>query len=655
MCSTVRDGCHGVVGESNYFGPMKRGAILIPLAVVSTMVIGACASGDSPTVGSSDRQVERPTETVPTSTTAGTSPSTDAPTTTEAEPTGPTPWSEAVDSFDPEGTPDVDAALTMFTMVFGAVEGFPEPPAESGASGDVSVAFRAVAGVWDQLTPRQRDAVIALTSGDDANSITTELGFRKSVPAVKPDQALVDSINAAVVGIRAKFTAHIGKLEGPITVKVKDRDDAAKDLGMAVPTITADGSLSGCTLLIFPNALATNAERLVNTIAHEVFHCFQFGAYGTVSRWGGAPGWVVEGGAEWAAAMVTAPDDTTPSRWTKYFGTPLVPLQYRKYDAIAIWSHLAESGTDPWSVFRAVWAVSGTAAAFTAAGANTPAFLDSWASSTFRDPSRGAGWDTNGPGITADSVVPKKLEVPDEGAVTANVSPLAITTYGVISSAEVIVFTSATGHARLSDGLIDTTELSGQRFCNRVGGCSCPNVPDDIPLPPLAADPVLALSGGPEGSSVAITGMRLDKHCEEKEQRPVQVTLDRPASEGVLAGQVVELTSCNGAYGDWSGVFRLGGLSLDGFTVAFQDIPISFTVGGTGVVTVPAAASGTVQTPVFPLEVAYDLQITVDGTTMTIAGTGTGSNDMFSIEQAFPGGLADLPIVPAPEGVCPEE
>jgi hypothetical protein len=631
---------------------MRHGTTLVSLALVSTMIVGACSSNDQAAVTSGGSQAAPATDVVA----ATDDPTTNgAPVTTEGAPTRPTPWSEAVDAFDAEGTPDVVAALTLFTMAFGPIDGFPVPPADSGASGDVTVAFRAVAGVWDQITPAQRDVVMNVLTGVDDNSTETVLALRAPARRAKPDQALVDAINVAAVDIRATIAGRIGDFKGTLKVIVTAKDDAKKDLGTATPTINADGSFSGgCTLRIFPNALSTGAERLLNTIAHEVFHCFQFAGFGSLDRWAGAPGWVVEGGAEWVGAIVTSPDDTTPGRWKKYFGSPKVSLRLRDYDAIAFWSHLAETGTDPWSVFRAVWATSGTAAAFAASGANTPAFLDSWASGATRDPARGAGWDTDGPGITDDSVPVSGLTVPDNGAVPASVGPYAISDFVIASSADVFVFTTVTGHARLSDARIDTTELAGARFCNRPGGCACPNVTDDIPPSPIADGPVLALSGGPEGTSVAITGMPLEEHCEEKEKRPVQVTQDRPASEGVLAGQILELTSCNGAHGDWSGVLRLGGLSLDGFEVALQEIPLAFTVGGAGTVTVPAAAAGTIDTPVFDLEVAYDLSITVDGSTMTIVGNGSGTNDMFTIEQAFPAGLTGMPIVPAPPGVCPE-
>jgi len=68
---------------------------------------------------------------------------------------------------------------------------------------------------------------------------------------------------------------------------------------------------------------------------------------------------------------------------------------------------------------------------------------------------------------------------------------------------------------------------------------------------------------------------------------------------------------------------------------------------------VPVAVAGVVPTPVFDVAVSYDLQVTIDGATMTIAGTGSAATDLFAIEDALPG-LAPLPIEPAPPGVCPD-
>ncbi len=607
------------------------------LLLAGVLVAGCTAGGDDDTGGSASIDVSA----------------------AAAEAAKPTPWTDAIDAFDPEGPPNVDAALSLFAMAFGPIEGAPEPSADSGAGGDVTVAYRAVLGVWDQLTPDQRAAVDAALVVPEESSQTRQAGFlpMPRAAAAKPDPALVDAVTTAAADLRADIAGRIGDFKGSLTVVVGTKNDAASDLAFTYPKLRADGSFTGdCTVTLLPIAETKGAETVLNTLAHEVFHCFQLAAYGNVSRYAGAPKWVVEGGAEWVAATITTPDSTTSGRWSAWLQVPELPLQQKAYSAIGFWSHLDEAGTEPWSVFRQVWAVGGTPAAFAAAGATAPGFLETWASGFSRDPARGPAWDTDGPGITNDAATPAKLVVPADGTGTAAAVSYANGLHVVDSAADVLVF-AATGTVRLSVGAIDTTQIDGSRFCLRAGGCTCPDVPDDIPPPPLTEPPLVAITGGPTGSSVTITGLRLDLHCKEKEKEkqagPVQVVADRPASEGVLAGRVLELTSCNGAYGDWAGVIRLGGLSLDGFEVPFQELPLEFTVGGSGTQTVPAAVSGVIATPVFDLAVSYDMSVTVDGSTMSITGTGTGDTGIVSVAPPLPPQLVGMPITPAPAGACP--
>lgn len=619
----------------------------------STASVAATTAVTETTAGTTGRGAT--TSEPATTAAASTTTTTTAAVTTTTLTAGPTPWTDAIDAFDVEGSTDVGAALGLFTLAFGSVPGLPEPATAGRATGDVTLAVRAVLKVWDQLTDAQR-AAVTTTLTPPAESSTRVAGFRQPLqlqrPAVPPDPALVAAVVSTARQLRTQLAAKVGDFAGKLTVVVAVKDNSKGDLGVTTPTVLSSGSFNGdCTVTIFPKAGSNGAERLLNTIAHEVFHCFQLAAIGSGAAWGGAPSWVIEGGAEWAAATITVADDTTSGRWTQYLTRPQVPLQLRKYDGLGFWAHLAESGTDPWSVFRATWAAAGTPAAFAAAGANTPAFLDSWASGFTRDPGLGPAWDTTGPFITNDTGPPKPLAVPTEGQASAAAVPYANGSYVLDTAAEVLTF-AATGNARLADGTIDTTDLAGATFCRRTDGCRCPGVPDDIPPAPLADLPTLAVTGGPAGSSVIITGATLQKHCELLEKRPVQVVLDRPASPALIAGRVLELTSCNGAYGDWNGVLRLGGISTGGFEVPFQDLPMSFTVGGSGTQSVPVALAGNITTPVFNLAVSYDLTVTVDGSTMTITGTGSGDTGLVSV-SALPTGLADLPIQDAPPGACP--
>ncbi len=565
-----------------------------------------------------------------------------------------TPWSQAVDAFDPEGEPDVDAALALFTLAFGPVDGLPAPPSEdSGASGDITLAHRAVLGVWDQLTEAQRDAIdAALVPAAETSDSRVIAALPVAGAAAAERRQLADALSVVAADLRAEIATRIGDFTGTLTLVIGTAG-ASNDLAYTTPALRPDGTFTGdCTVTVLPASTTKGPELLLNTLAHEVFHCFQLAAYGAVTPWNSAPKWVVEGAAEWVAATITTPDSSTTKKWFGYLTRPETPLQTRAYTALGFWAHLTESGTDPWGVFRSVWAARGTPASFEAAGADTPAFLDTWASGFSRDEARGQGWDTTGPGITDDSATPAALPVAVGSAGSAaQAVAFANGLHVVVSTADVLVMSSR-GTVRLSAGAIDTVDIDGSRFCQRTGGCSCPDLPDDVP-PPLTEPPLIAITGGPTGSSVSIIGLTLDLHCEEKKQAAVQVVVDRPATEGVLAGRILELTSCNGAYGDWSGVLRPGGLSLDGFEVPFTDLPMAFTVGGSGTQTVDTTVEGVVPTPVFDLQVAYDLDITVDGTTMSITGTGNGGTGIVDIEQSLGSQLSGIPIEPAPEGACP--
>src|SRR5207248_1962729 len=123
----------------------------------------------------------------------------------------------------------------------------------------------------------------------------------------------------------------------------------------------------------------------MNALAHETFHCFQ-GAIEGLDRFYAPPygGWVTEGQAEWAAEQVSSRHDEA-KWWKEYLLKPQVGLFDHEagtgYFAIGFFSHLQESGIDPWTVMIPMLGAGSNAAAFDAAlGGSGDAFLDSWAS-----------------------------------------------------------------------------------------------------------------------------------------------------------------------------------------------------------------------------------------------------------------------------------
>jgi hypothetical protein len=137
--------------------------------------------------------------------------------------------------------------------------------------------------------------------------------------------------------------------------------------------------------------------------------------------------------------------------------------------------------------------------------------------------------------------------------------------------------------------------------------------------------------------------------------RQVWVHADRPAiGASVQAGRVIELYSCGGPYGPWSGVLRAGGMA----TVPFKELPIWFSLRGTtGVQRAHVTVSGVLDTilPEIAYPVTFEIDIAVDGRDMTLtiagsAGEQVQGQQLFEVQGS--GGRSVLPIEPAAAGSC---
>lgn len=616
------------------------------------MLVASCSSSDSGTsAGSASQITNPPTETAVRTTDA---PTTDAPPTTEAPTTTPTvptidettsAYAMELANVDADGTRTLDSILALFAIAVAPLPGIDVTLDRTGVSSG-TLALRDVVAHYDELTPEQQAAVDAVQQpAADAEIATVPQGF---VP--RPRSPLKDAVEAAVTSTRAKIAAKLGEIPGDITVAISA---SKKVFGLASPMFT-NGAYSGCRVTISAENPDNNALIILNTIGHEVFHCFEAAGAKTVPVWNAMGGWLVEGAAEWAGADLSLADGTEAGWWKKYLTNPSTSLFGRTYDAIGFFSHLAETGTDPWSVFAAMFAAGGNAAAFDASGANGDAFMTSWSSGLFRDPALGADWDTDGPGITGDAAVPTSLEVAN-GQTAAVLAPTyANADYATSVTADVLIV-QASGYVRLSDGTTDIPRVTASTFCTKAGGCG--TCPDGTPLPgdpqPLANDPVVAVSSNALQSSGNLIGLTVEDYC--KDQTAVWVHLERPASPGVLAGTVVELYGCQGPFGTWTGVLRSGGLDDGaGFTVPFSDIPATFAFVGHGAQSVHSQANGNVPTPVgnYTLQLNMDIAIDTPGTTLSITGSGTAGNDVIDVTALFPPEGTGLAIEPAPDGAC---
>jgi hypothetical protein len=572
------------------------------------------------------------------------------------------PWEAELDDVAADGTRSLDSALQLFAMAYGPIPGVDAPP-DAGEVHEGTLARRAVLARYDQLTAEQQAAVdewlapdpdapfVLIGPEDDRGSTSNALALHDGAGvliAADEEENLTpaqQAIQDATTDYRFAIEAKIGAIPGPIKLSFPDivNPEALAD----ADGIWVNNVYTGCEIRWFKNGLADAALNILLTAAHEVFHCFQAAAIQPRLTYLLAPDWYQEGGAEWVSYVIAgAPQDT--GFWTRYVDNPHKPLFARTYDAVGFWADLDATGIDPWPRWKAIWAAYDNEPAWVATGGEADRFLDSWASGWFRDPARGADWEMTGPGIPPGRNVLESVSVSNGASATVQADPYTNAEYNANSAADVFVITG-TGHIRISDRNIDEPQPMGQHFCTKPGGCTCPDgKPPPFPVTNLAQFFVVAVTGGSSGANANITGISLEDACkEEEEPKAVMVKKDRPGSEGVLPGTVVDLLSCDGPYGTWTGVFRTGGLSNEGFEVPWTELPVQFTMPAEGgIQTAVTNTSAIVPTPIgdFPLD--YVVTVTVNGGQMTIV--------LEPGVEAMDNQLVDMPIQPAPEGACPE-
>ncbi len=548
----------------------------------------------------------------------------------------------------------LESALQLFVMAYGPIPGVEGVP-DTSERVEGTLARRAILAHYDELTAEQQAAVDEWFAPDpDAPfveigpaavasvgnvGLNTVLAPRGALTPLQ--QAIVDATD----DYRTAIAAKIGDIPGPITLTfpTKQRPDALAD----ADGVWTGGAYAGCNIRWFTGGLTDAALNILLTAAHETFHCFQAGNFNSRDRYINGPDWWQEGGAEWVSYDVAgAPQDG--GFWDDYVDHPETPLFQRTYDGVGFWADLAATGIDPWPKWKAIWDGYVNEAAWVASGAEDDTFLDSWGSGWFREPDRGAAWDLIGPGVPPGDATPDPLTIANGVPASVSSGGYATSQYHATSSADIVIVTGS-GHIRISDRSVDEPLAIGQRFCTKPGGCVCPDgKPLPFPLTQLATFFAVAVSGSSSSSSGTLAGVSLADFCKEDEEpREVMVTVDRPAMQGVLPGRIVDLVSCDGPYGTWTGVFRTGGLSNQGFEVPWTDIPVQFTMPAEGgVQTTSTATSAIVPTPIGPFPVDYDVTITVTGGTMTIV--------LVPGAEFMGNALVDIPIQPAPEGACPE-
>lgn len=608
------------------------------------------------------------------------------------------PFQKELENVDANGDRTVESALRLFAIAFGPLPGVDAPTDNTGARSG-TLALDEVRRHDAELTPEQRSAIDAYLAPDaDSVQITIpEVGSADvpnsgAIALVGPMSVAADAATTAAVKqvgnqMRAAIVANLGfNVTGPLDLLLKRRNKDG-DFGVEQPFFSPSGTYSGCKIVVFEKATGGLYETLANTLAHEIFHCFEDFMGKSLANALASKKWLSEGAAEWVAVVIAGPDSTTPVRYATYLVTPGKSLFLRQNDAIGFYGHLAEVGFDPWTHFPQMFANTENSAAFAAAGATEERFLITWASSYFRSQVLGRDWHMEGPGVppllentdlTSLSVVNG-----DSKSFSANDHSNSVYTLGV--HADIVTF-QTTGTARLHDGSTDVVDLAAATFCATSDGCICPDG-ELLNFAKLGPQSSLAVTGGVTATSGRVSGMSLQDFCDNR-HKAVAVHFDRPGyryndCEAAAAagnpcspadfdisttttghpGPTLDLISCDGPFGTWRGTMTEGGLTQVSdssgatvFEIAFSDFPIEFTVGNggstrtasgstNGFLNITVASPGA---PTGPAAATYTFTVTVSATSMTLIAT-----DGFSFSNPLSDQFPNMAVVPAPAGSCP--
>lgn len=425
-----------------------------------------------------------------------------------------TAWSRALAAIGDDGRFSLDAALTLFATAYGPLPGVDVAQDLAGVA-DRSIAIRAVMAHRDALTDEQRAAVdraLAVPAGADTVTIPpvgTVTGH-VALAALSKDQQ--EFLRGSAKAWREQMAGLLGRdFLGDIQLTFIDQphaEGADADAWSDWP----GGVFGNCRIRLYANFNAALPQARDQILAHEVFHCFQLDAYRTIEAYSTAPAWVIEGQAEWvAASIIDWPNDW----WIEYLQKPRKLLTTRAYDAIGFYAHLAETGTNPWSVFVDMWqAGSSNIDIYTASQATTDAFLDSAASAVVLLPNLSAAWTTGGAGMVSSTWGYRSPDIMlANGGRLDFVTPMFANDIKTLNIGADTVHITVKGHARLADGVIDTTVLEDAWYC--VEGHTCESAcPSDGPAVvfrgTVNARFLLAMAGGLDGTTASIEGVKFE-------------------------------------------------------------------------------------------------------------------------------------------------
>jgi hypothetical protein len=441
-------------------------------------------------------------------------------------PTPSTGYGKIAAQIHPDGTVSAATALQAFALSYGGLPGVKVPPG-TGSVPDAD-GVEATSWVFQHMSqyPQRTQNAIAAKLGVTPTGNTASA--RVAADDFTPNADLTAIANAWAHTYPGKMST--GALKYTISAGTSTVFDGTHSVADALP-VDAGGhyNVDGPTCRIrFQTSKDTPAaaQYISKTLAHEVFHCFQFMIAG--AHWRDLPAWTLEGTAEWAALTVTQPgwDTAFPdasSGWMRvYMSNPQTPLFTRTYDAAGFWGHVQDTYGDLFTRVKSALVANGSDAIFAAVGGNDANFLNSWASSMVDRPGGTAAWHLTSP-ITA----PDGKGVAHDNITFSAGSPITLINAAAFTTKHFIVQPSAagplvhiklSGHPRASLKHDYTVELKDGWFCmaGDQAACQCPSGQHGEVPAGFHTDGAMELevTGDPgTGSSGSVEYASLNKFC----------------------------------------------------------------------------------------------------------------------------------------------
>ncbi|MEP7361150.1 MAG: basic secretory protein-like protein, partial [Chloroflexota bacterium] len=440
----------------------------------------------------------------------------------------PNPWQQLLSEAGPNGQVSLDLALKAFVVAIGPLPGVsaPQPPLPTTDEiGPGELAIEWVQQHWGELTQEQQDAVSAyLAPASDAIDVEplplgTSLwqpGRHNLIAAVGPfapfDDTPLDQYKEILRDSEIVIINQLGRARTRnYSISVN-----TSQVGEAKALAYANDWFGSCAIHLNPFLVTTprTSAEIKATLAHELFHCFQY----ELGAGAGRDMWVVEGEAEWVGEMAGGPSRLGADWWTAYLTSKSVALFDRTYDAVGFFQHVAERGTNMWKLLDKTYEAANGAAAFhAAADSSGQGFLYSWSSGIFRDSGLAGEWNAQGPWTANFRAAREEIIVPQTGSVPFEVEPYK-NRIGVIQTSADIVNIKMDGFARVRDlSGFSQDGLTDVNFCTQSGGtCICPpgSTYQGPILSPLHVPAYLAITGATSGVTGSLTGVSLEDFCQ---------------------------------------------------------------------------------------------------------------------------------------------